>query len=196
MGQAYQKLANRQIRVLVLEPGQPEEPINGSLEIQHLEQDAHDSYETISYCWGDSSQRRWISLNGTRIDVPFSSDEALKCVRYQDKARRVWIDAICINQADLDERAQQVTLMAAIYGNGFKNLIFLGPEKDVTAAKACMALAKANEKLESAVSLLSDTERQGWNDGRHTPDQWGNQAPLLWQDILSLEPLFEVSWFT
>jgi hypothetical protein len=38
----------------------------------------------------------------------------------------LWADALCINQADLDERAEQIKLMADIYSTGDRTLIWLG----------------------------------------------------------------------
>lgn len=43
---------------------------------------------------------------------------------------RLWIDAICINQADLNERVCQVMLMDRIYSNANRLLIWLGSEGD------------------------------------------------------------------
>ena len=38
----------------------------------------------------------------------------------------VWVDAICINQQDLDERSSQVSFMAQIFGNAAKVYAWLG----------------------------------------------------------------------
>ncbi|KAJ4424653.1 hypothetical protein N0V82_000581 [Gnomoniopsis sp. IMI 355080] len=48
----------------------------------------------------------------------------------QDAVLYLWVDAICINQADLDERASQVALMARIYSECERTIIWLGPEDD------------------------------------------------------------------
>jgi hypothetical protein len=42
----------------------------------------------------------------------------------------MWIDAICINQQDLGERAQQVQLMGSIYTGAARVVVWLGPEED------------------------------------------------------------------
>jgi hypothetical protein len=45
----------------------------------------------------------------------------------------IWIDAICINQADLDERADQVQIMGRIYGQAARVVVWLGEEDGATA---------------------------------------------------------------
>ncbi|KAI1138731.1 HET-domain-containing protein [Hypoxylon sp. FL0543] len=97
-------------------------------------------YETISYCWGDASSRATILLNGSAFDVPASSLAALKCIRKTHETRRVWIDAICINQDDINERGSQVALMSQIYQCSQLNLIILGDEDELARrAFACFS---------------------------------------------------------
>ena len=56
-------------------------------------------------------------------------------MRWKSCSRTLWIDAVCINQGDLDERAQQVAMMGMIYWNARMNLIYLGEgSPDTTAA--------------------------------------------------------------
>ncbi|KAJ9650343.1 hypothetical protein H2198_010351 [Neophaeococcomyces mojaviensis] len=45
----------------------------------------------------------------------------------------LWVDAICINQSDLDEKAVQVRLMKNIYRQASKVLAWLGPEDEATS---------------------------------------------------------------
>jgi hypothetical protein len=51
---------------------------------------------------------------------------ALKYLRHADNARLLWIDAICINQEDLHERAEQVGYMRDIYGYATRAMVWLG----------------------------------------------------------------------
>ena len=44
--------------------------------------------------------------------------------------RTLWIDAICINQADIEERGYQVQLMGNIYRECKRALIWLGDSDD------------------------------------------------------------------
>ena len=51
---------------------------------------------------------------------------------------RLWVDALCINQSDLEERAQQVLRMREIYAKAKYTLVWLGPEADNSSAAMAM----------------------------------------------------------
>lgn len=73
-------------------------------------------YEALSYAWGTPARgESRISLNGSTFPVTSNLESALRALRYEDKDRVLWIDAVCINQDDLRERSEQVQIMANIY---------------------------------------------------------------------------------
>lgn len=72
------------------------------------------------------------TVNASVVDVPVSAVAALKCMRNAERTRIVWTDSICINQADLNERAYQVAVMADIYKSAKGNLIYLGEIDELT----------------------------------------------------------------
>lgn len=78
-------------------------------------------YVALSYAWGDPRPVAPYTVNGQRILIPKSLSLALKQVfTYLRRQRDVgeiylWADAICINQADNDEKACQVASMKSIY---------------------------------------------------------------------------------
>ncbi|KAK4951410.1 hypothetical protein LTR10_010384 [Elasticomyces elasticus] len=95
----------------------------------------HAKYETISYAWGDPTPSARIAVSDgglfsrkRHLLVPVETEAALKRVRLPDSSRVVWIDAVCINQANDDERGQQVAIMSEIYRSSNGNLIYLGDE--------------------------------------------------------------------
>jgi hypothetical protein len=51
----------------------------------------------------------------------------LRYLRKRNFERYLWIDAICINQADADEKGMQFTMMGSIYAQASRVLIWLGP---------------------------------------------------------------------
>lgn len=65
-------------------------------------------------------------------------------VRRKEKAILVWIDALCINQQDKDERATQVRLMGQIYSGATSIAIWIGPEYEESAL-AMQLLGKVAE---------------------------------------------------
>ncbi|KAK7955667.1 HET-domain-containing protein [Apiospora aurea] len=98
------------------------------ISVQHIE-DTPD-YEALSYVWGSMSRPATvvvcgdsISRNDTKLSILHigeSLDEALRYVRSPDERRIMWIDFLCINQADLEERQHQVGRMAHIYSRARK----------------------------------------------------------------------------
>jgi len=88
-------------------------------------------YEAISYAWGtDTSSEHVtnISVNGrmSAIRVRRNVSNMLQALRWENGLRRVWIDALCINQNDLEEKEQQVRRMGDIYADADRVLIWLG----------------------------------------------------------------------
>lgn len=109
----------------------PEWEINSSDDI---------SWQALSYTWGNLNEVENISVvqpdgrGGADLSVTRNLTEALRHLRYNDKDRLMWIDAICIDQADhdvaLEERVWQVRSMHQIYIRADGVVIWLGPEKD------------------------------------------------------------------
>jgi hypothetical protein len=60
--------------------------------------------EALSYTWGDPSERRPMFCKGRTIQVTPNCESALKHLRLRDKVRKIWVDAICINQVSLAEK--------------------------------------------------------------------------------------------
>lgn len=50
------------------------------------------------------------------------------CLRFRlpDRVRLLWIDAVCINQHDQDEKSRQIPFMGQIYSGAFRVLVWLG----------------------------------------------------------------------
>ncbi|KAF2085351.1 HET-domain-containing protein, partial [Saccharata proteae CBS 121410] len=103
-------------------------------------------YEALSYCWGTAPERKEIKIKKKQMHYPFqvspNLESALRALRKSVEERFLWIDAICINQNNIDERNQQVTKMDLIYGNAENVCIWLGPGDD--RSKLAMDFIKNN----------------------------------------------------
>ncbi|KAF5676174.1 heterokaryon incompatibility protein [Fusarium heterosporum] len=97
-------------------------------------------YEALSYTWatddGDSSLSSSINCEGGTIKVSKNCEKALRKLRRQDTARVLWIDAICIDQNNLDERGGQVALMDLIYSKAQNVVIWLGATSKTIDSKS------------------------------------------------------------
>src|SRR4051794_38739048 len=105
------------IRVLVLSPGTPSTPITCSTTTVPLFSSPPPYYEALSYVWGSPLDPEHISFNGHEgFPVTRNLFIALKYLRFPDRERVLWVDALCINQKDVSERNEQVRLMGEVYG--------------------------------------------------------------------------------
>ena len=119
----YQPLQSehRQIRVLVVEPGPAEADICARFECVTLTQPLDDKsgYHALSYYWAPPSETVPISIDAcgqtSRVGISQTLHRALRRLRDSDECLRIWVDALCINQDDLEERAGQVAMMGSIY---------------------------------------------------------------------------------
>lgn len=83
-------------------------------------------YEALSYTWGKEIADDVVDIHGFPFQVTKNLWKALEVLRFTDKDRTLWIDAICINQLNLEERNRQVSLMAYIYTRAEQVLVWLG----------------------------------------------------------------------
>ncbi|KAL8716834.1 MAG: hypothetical protein Q9225_005867 [Loekoesia sp. 1 TL-2023] len=89
-------------------------------------------FMALSYTWGDPNDCTQILVNGHPLIVTKNVEAGLKQLRnkrYIQQGWKIWIDAICINQRDLKERASQVKRMCEIYTKAWTPLVWLGEQK-------------------------------------------------------------------
>lgn len=91
-----------------------------------LEYRAAVTYEALSYVWGDATPTESIFCDGAVLRIPKNLFNALQHLRLRNRPRFLWIDAICINQNDIEERNHQVQIMKYIYQHAGKVPIWLG----------------------------------------------------------------------
>ncbi|KAL8646949.1 MAG: hypothetical protein Q9210_005843 [Variospora velana] len=85
-------------------------------------------YEALSYTWGDPSNRSQMYCNGKTLSITSNLDIALRSLRLHAGSRTLWVDAVCINQADVDERNEQVALMRDVYTKASQVIAWIGEE--------------------------------------------------------------------
>jgi hypothetical protein len=84
------------------------------------------AFEALSYAWGDPKHVMSIQIEGHAIPVTKNLHDALIHLRRDYTERICWVDAVCINQGDIDERSSQVTQMEHIYRCALQIVVFLG----------------------------------------------------------------------
>jgi hypothetical protein len=134
--QLWQQLnvKDHEFRILVLEkPIDDASPCRGSLLTRSL--DRHPIYDAISWAWGSPHAHQVIELTYTdeygmpesaNWLIPRKLDACLRKLSTLTPERTFWVDAICINQQDDDERARQVQLMDLIFSRARTVWAWLG----------------------------------------------------------------------
>ena len=122
--------ARGEVRLLVLEPASSkrESEICGRLEPVFLS--SSPKFDALSYTWGSQEGSGTIRLNGVDFYVTENLYAALRELRSGWRPRRLWIDAVCVNQTDPTERNAQLSLMQQIYGNAKLVIAWLGDLTD------------------------------------------------------------------
>ncbi|KAH7033577.1 heterokaryon incompatibility protein-domain-containing protein [Microdochium trichocladiopsis] len=122
---------NGDIRLLHLLPAKDDtSPIRCRLKHAPLENQNTTVYEALSYTWGSSERTASIHVEDREFRVTHNLAQALKALRQPESTRTLWIDAICINQEDNEERAAEVLRMLRIYQNATGVVVWLGPGSD------------------------------------------------------------------
>ena len=115
------------LRLLVVQPGKGSQPIKCTLEsTTFLEKP---TYTALSYTWGSPNKTRTIKVDGRKIEIRDNLYYALQHIRNPKQPITLWVDAISINQNDVNEKNQQVPLMAFIYSRSVEVVVWLGSHK-------------------------------------------------------------------
>ncbi|OTA91722.1 hypothetical protein M434DRAFT_75752, partial [Hypoxylon sp. CO27-5] len=112
-------------RVLIIEPsGDPENSMNCKL--RHHPISPNIGYDALSYTWGDEEPECQIFIDKKLFWIRKNLYTALQVVRQKDKELFLWVDAICINQDDENERDYQVRQMNDIFAKASLVRVWLG----------------------------------------------------------------------
>lgn len=126
----YKKLApnKRNIRLLRLLPGQPEDPTIRCQLHEFALLDASGNYKALSYAWGSEvpDDEQLVYCNGVIVDVTLNLYAALHNLRDTTTVSTIWVDSLYIDQGNERERTRQVRMMKDIYSNSKEVIIWLG----------------------------------------------------------------------
>lgn len=117
--------ASRQIRLFTLDDVDEHGVLHCTLRSAML--DEGPTYIALSYVWGARCAEHYISVNGQPFKVRRNLFDFLATVAaFELVGISIFIDAICINQIDLEERNNQVRLMRDIYSSAEQVIAWLG----------------------------------------------------------------------
>jgi hypothetical protein len=171
------------IRLLNIHPGGDGDLICATIFSVQLSESP--TYEALSYTWGDLSRRQQIQVihvgtsegNAVLTWVTSSCYAALKRLRQGATSQRtVWVDSICIDQANVFEKNHQLNLMTRIYESASCVIVYLGESAD-----------GSDEAMDWIQEIDIPSNYQGERHRRVMP-------PML--DRPMLEALFSRPWFS
>lgn len=149
-------------------------------------------YETVSYFWGDHRERTRIVLDGRDVEIPARAESALRHICHKHGHTPVWLDILCVNQNDAEERAQQASIMSEIYAKAARVLIWLGSGGG-QASKARSGIRSLRMGIEKRYPVVWDMPHS-WHLEQDAAEALMQEVPSLdrWQAVYSL---FANQWF-
>ncbi|KAF2019183.1 HET-domain-containing protein [Aaosphaeria arxii CBS 175.79] len=174
----YQPLRGDQcIRLLFLMPGELEDPLVIHLLSVPLREAP--SFEALSYTWGTPEDTLDISCGprGGIVSIRPNLRDALQYLRLPHDIKKLWVDALCINQEDIEERSSQVAMMASIYWHASQVVVWLGLDDECVPAS-------------DVFDLIRTTSDHAWN--LHKEHGSFGEIPYFHQT--DLEQLDEDRW--
>lgn len=158
------------IRLLVLHHDLCPAPLRCSLMTALL--DAAPNYFALSYAWGGAELTGSMVINGYMVSVTENLEAAIRRIRRVVEDVIVWVDAICINQADSAEKSHQIRNMRRIYQKAHCVIVWLGEQglQSDLAIDLAQGLNKANihalamdpTELKTWKGLMSIFQRSWW----------------------------------
>ncbi|KAK4452733.1 heterokaryon incompatibility protein-domain-containing protein, partial [Podospora aff. communis PSN243] len=146
------------IRLIEISPITPK-----SLEIQciikHVRLSERPQYEALSYMWGDSSKTMDILIDGKVFGVTVNLRDGLWYLRQRanGSSMKFWVDAICINQGDMNEKIRQIRIMRQIYSQAQTVVAWLGGRWTLPIRRReDKSLCAFNESLAGKVEVVVD----------------------------------------
>ena len=170
----YSHLAPKEFRLIKLLPGQENDGLVG--QVITVNTGSAPRYVALSYVWGppreEGQDPQYILLDHTTIELRPNLDSAMRALRRLDQDIHIWIDALCINQHDEEEKDMQIPLMAKIYRLSNSVAVWLG--ETASYGKVAFSFATwitkhpdlvvhvAEEQLKVLITAFFDMIRNPW----------------------------------
>ncbi|CAM1504107.1 Fc.00g016980.m01.CDS01 [Cosmosporella sp. VM-42] len=145
------------------------------------------NYVAMSYTWGDPDDRVPIFIDGHSVHVTTNLEEGLREFRELEPFKKglwIWIDAVCINQNNPQERDAQVKMMSAIYEQAGNIIVWLGPrDKYSDEAIDYLHVTSINYRTEY-VEAMDHTDLYLAHNHRNDAQMKLKSAMHMWSDLI------------
>lgn len=123
--------ARNEIRLVRLLPpldnGVPEGSQPLFCHLEHISLDEKPTYFALSYVFGVAEPPSFLGVNGQMLKITNNLEAALRNLQTNSNLGHIWIDAVCINQRDAEEKSVQVPRMFSVYDHAKGVMAWLGP---------------------------------------------------------------------
>lgn len=111
-----------------IQPASSSEAIHGS--ISHVPLSELQNFVALSYTWGKPEKSHSLLVDGKRIPITKNLHKVLQHLGRKTEFAHVWIDAVCINQKDVKEKASQIQLLSRIFQSAREVVSWIGVHDD------------------------------------------------------------------
>ncbi|OWP00762.1 heterokaryon incompatibility protein [Marssonina coronariae] len=87
-------------------------------------------YTALSYAWGAQDNRRAICVGDVLVNIGSNLHSALLSLRLEQDEALLWVDQLCIDQANEEEKGHQVSGMKSTYASASHVAAWIGPAAD------------------------------------------------------------------
>ena len=159
----YTSVEDWQTRILTILPGEDSAELCCELNIVDLVHSEgviiHGTkhrlhYQALSYSWGYRPSTVRLPCNGQECRVSPSLEQALRALRRSDEGMHAWVDAFCINQADMVEKSQQIQSIRLIFAKAENVAIWLGDSEIVLRIKRLLNAMREGHDIGSKSTTL------------------------------------------
>ncbi|KAE9369094.1 HET-domain-containing protein [Stipitochalara longipes BDJ] len=164
--------------------------------LEEVSLDTNPTFEALSYAWGENVFPCVLLCSSHTINITQNLHDALQHFRKPDKELRIWIDAVCINQFDPEEKSHQIPLMEEIYRKASNVLIWLGNESEGSKEVVDYLTHIGNRFLERGGPILEPKVEQ------HC-EEHGAMNKVLWEEVYcdvemmkKTDVIWKRSWFS
>ena len=189
----------QEVRVLCIDPYRnvgDRAPLRCELKHMSLQKSLQDlpieHFVAVSYCWGTSKKRGRIVIDGQLVTIPRSAAVAIRNLS-KVSSYPLWIDAVCIDQKNLQEKSQQIAMMKEVYSKATSVLIWLGPAQSSTAD----GIASIEKIYKQCLGTIGGTENLNaylYGMDGSSSFQYSN-APLPDCGWRALQAFYSAEWF-
>ncbi|RYP44441.1 hypothetical protein DL768_009088 [Monosporascus sp. mg162] len=152
-------------------------------------------YAALSYLWGDDKPFGHVIIEPESQAVEITRNLSICLSHLGDfVGTKIWIDALCINQRDNEEKSRQVSHMGSVYELAAKVLVWLGPSAEGSDAAMDGIIRFGRAAVDAGLLDLANHHLKTWPDVGDDPVHAGERFPRVAFARLTHRDYFNRVW--